>query len=286
MGLSSSVFWHQTSFDGASAILEGRKLLYSYSLETFSCLNTKNGSHSTFQAAFPMISFFNLPMMDLESFLVKTTIEKRPLLDKETGNQVFEQHHITTADGKYGGVILGFKHQWGEFLGLSPVWYRDYFSSSLWSLMASIDDCSLRGIENERYQQLVWNNMAYTKNFVGSLNKYNLSEYRFYDEHEWRVVPNLEDLLAHGIQPYLDEKEYQEYKKTHENSSLIPQLGVTFKWDDIEYIFYSNELIINTILSEVMPQKYLQKIQLMSYKQLLEDCIGVKHHRDDFYEML
>lgn len=253
MGLSSNVFWHQTTKDGAIAIMQNRKINYSYSLETIYGLSAR------VEGAFPMISFFNLPLSDLEGFLTKT--------DPETKAKTYE--------GKYGEFIFGFSNNWGRIVGLSPVWYRDNCSVTMDVLMESVGQHVWGKIKSKEHIDLLWNTMSYTKNFEGDLSKYGLVKYRFYDEHEWRIVPSIEDLKNIGQYPDLNPKEYEEYKKNHKNS-LIDSLSVPFEYSDLRYILYYNEEDFKE-LKKILPQDTLNNITCLSYKQLLEDCIGIRH---------
>lgn len=253
MGLSSNVFWHQTTKEGAIAIMQNRKIMFSYSLETIISWKAR------VEGAFPMISFFNLPLSDLEGFLTKT--------DSKTGKKTYE--------GKYGTFIFGFSNDWGRSVRLSPVWYRDSFSVTMDVLMQSVGQHVWGNIKSKEHIDLLWNTMTYTKNFEGDLSKYGLKTYRFYDEHEWRIVPAMKELTDNGQYPDLNPKEYDTYKKDH-GSSRIDNLYVEFKYSDLRYILYYSEEDFKE-LKKILPQDTLNNITCLSYKQLLEDCIGIRH---------
>lgn len=96
MGLSSNILWHQTDKESFYHILASKQLLYSYSLERII---------PTFKlkpVAFPMISVSDYPL-------------------SEIGNN----------NWAYGNFCIGFRQDWGEKVGFSPVCYCSYGSRSL-----------------------------------------------------------------------------------------------------------------------------------------------------------
>lgn len=90
MGLSSNVIWHQTTFEGLKAIIKDMRFMCSYSLETI------KWKGDCVDIAFPMISFCDIPLADIQEYL-----------------------------DKYGKYTIGFQRSWGKTVRLSPVWYRD-----------------------------------------------------------------------------------------------------------------------------------------------------------------
>ena len=105
-------------------------------------------------------------------------------------------------------------------------------------------------------------------------------KYRFYDEREFRSVPRYKELkkLHPTIQPYLSEKDYQDYKRKHKNT-LIKTLKLSFEWEDIRYIVVKRKQDIKTI-SELL-QNLAPDIhpQIFTTQQILEDVIGCNHNR-------
>ena len=83
------------------------------------------------------------------------------------------------------------------------------------------------------------------------------------------------------IQPYLSEKDYQDYKCKHKNT-LIKTLKLSFEWEDIRYIVVKRKQDIKTI-SELL-QNLAPDIhpQIFTTQQILEDVIGCNHNRQLF----
>lgn len=114
-----------------------------------------------------MISFSNLPLADVQEYF-----------------------------GKYGIYIIALKKQWKMASLPSSVWYRDKQSQTLQNIMDIFEetDYIFNSEFNKREQTLIWDQIAYTKNFEGPLMRRKINCYRFYDEKEFRFVPSPNDL--------------------------------------------------------------------------------------------
>lgn len=252
MGLSTNVLWHQTDFDGLKAILTRRSFTCSYSLETI------KWKGSELIRAFPMVSFCDIPFADMCEYLTN--------LD----DQVI---------GKYGKYTIGMKRSWGRNNGLSPVWYRDKNSISLRiqkEIFEKLKDKPFHDYSDE--EKFLWHVLAHTKNHEGKLKKYAFKSYRFYDEREHRYVPDFDIVISKGYQPSLLEAEYEKYKNEHNELSLIPEIQVQFNIEDIAYILVSNANQIDHI-KKLFEGEDIHGIVIMSYKQVLNDIIGINHNR-------
>ena len=251
MGLSSNIIWHQTNTEGGKAILESKKLLCSYSLETIKW-NT-----AVLTNAFPMISFCDLPIADMSEYL---THNKTGLLS-----------------GKYGEVTIGFKKEFREKNKICPVWYLPNNSNFIKCLMKLRND--FVHMKNEG-GDVLWNSLASIKNIEGSLIKYDFSSYRFYDEKEIRFIPTLETLKALKIRPFLKEKEYDEYKELIKNkfgikAAIIPEIFIEFNYSDIDFILIYDDKEIKSIQKII--NKESNQIKILTYSQVAEDIIGLNH---------
>lgn len=109
MGISSNVFWHQTSFSGYRAILKNQCFRFSYSNEKG--ISNEKGTENTPEYAYPMVSFCHLPLADLAPFV-----------------------------GRYGQYMIGMKNKWATKNGLSPVVYIHDKSALAISLLTDSND--------------------------------------------------------------------------------------------------------------------------------------------------
>ncbi len=243
MGLSSNIIWHQTSFDGLKAILKSKMLCYSYSLETI------NWKSQSIDVAFPMISFCDIPLADLSEYI-----------------------------GKYGNYTIGFKRLWGRENGVSPVWYRDENAETLKIQMDSFKNhMNKDSFKLSANEQQLWQVIANTKNHEGKLLKKKYRKYRFYDEREVRLVPSYKELVFSNIKPFIGKADYEKYK-TNFGNSLIPNMYVTFGYDDIVYIIYSNK---KDSVTKLIMHEDAKHINLLSHRQIMQDVIGLEHNRKE-----
>lgn len=243
MGLSANILWHQTNFDGLKAILESKRFVCSYSLETI------KWKSSSIKRAFPMISFCDLPIIDMLDYL-----------------------------GKYGKYIIGINKKWGNINGISPVWYQESQSSALVNIMKFHK--SLKSLDND-FGTILWNALSNTKNYEGELIKYSFKHYRFYDEREVRYVPPLNILREHNVEAVLTEEEYKQYKLIQKGLSgkevaLIPQIYLEFKYSDISFILISNENQKNKV--KELLGAHADKIVILSFQKIKNDVLGISHN--------
>lgn len=253
MGYSSDILWHQTTKNGFKNILKSSMFKCSYSLES---INWKS-SNRTF--AIPMISFCNLALSDLGEYLCK-----------------------------YGDYTIGMKKSWKFASKTSLVWYRDKNSISLHPLMdyyKKIQKISFLETDSER-EALVWTQLCYTKNYEGPLKRRGIKCYRFFDEFEFRYVPNIDILSSEKVIPILTEDEYIKYKEENRTSVINKEtLGLKFDIEDIEYILVKDKGQIGNV--STILNKYLNKDSnksgrkpiILTYDEVRRNIIGIDHHK-------
>lgn len=265
MGLSSNIIWHQTNYKGLKDIIHDKCFKCSYSLETI-----KWGNH-VLERAFPMISFFDIPLADMRDFL------------RDNQNPI-------KLIGKYGKYTLGLRRSWGKTAKLSPVWYRDSQATSLQIQVNTFNNMDIKLTkEVSKYYEYIWNTMAYTKNYEGKLKKYGFELYRFYDEREMRFVPDVNLLRKKKIKEMMNGDEYDEYKKQNKSALIKDEdLSLPFTIEDIVYILYSSPQHLNdvkqvfekdNIEKDNIEKDNIEKIAFLSYKQVEQDIIGLSHNR-------
>ena len=244
MGLSSNILWHQTTLDGLKGILNEQGFFYSYSLESILSRESKNNLN----VAFPMVSLCDLPFSELNDYIKK-----------------------------YGGYLIGMKRTWGKSNGLAPVWYCDSESTILNAIIDRYNQIEVNIKNGKNFtisREIFLYTLSHIKNYEGQLIAHDFNKYRFYDEREFRSVPRYKELkkLHPTIQPYLSEKDYQDYKRKHKNT-LIKTLKLSFEWEDIRYIVVKRKQDIKTI-SELL-QNLAPDIhpQIFTTQQILEDVV-------------
>lgn len=253
MGLSSNVIWHQTKFHAFKKILNTRQFLCSYSLEKIKW----RGSEIT--VAIPMISFCDLPISDMHEYL--------------------KANNSDELIGKYGDCTIGLKREWAAKLGMSHVWYHDEKSEFLRRTLPNKKDL-LKSLQSTKKHNR-WELISRIKPFMGELESKKFKNYRFYDEKEICYVPKPLELKNKNLINILTQEEYDKYKEDSSNkengSPLIPNIGITFKLSDIDYIFFSNKNYENDI-KWCLKEDY-SHIIFMTYSRVVEEIIGTHHYK-------
>ncbi|MCL6272312.1 abortive infection system antitoxin AbiGi family protein [Sansalvadorimonas sp. 2012CJ34-2] len=161
-------------------------------------------------AAHPMISFCDIPLSDSK------------------------QHF--SAYGKYG---IGLSKDWAKRNGINPVIYIDkdsLFSKSIGNLLKQRRDRKNTNLNREQRTEIL-RLKSYAKNYSGVLERDGKRrEYKFYDEREWRLVPDKEKL--NGQKFSISASEYKKDKDLH--NSKLSDIRVTFTPNDISYIIVKN----------------------------------------------
>lgn len=239
MGLSSNILWHQTDEPGFYKILESKKLFYSYSQERIIPLfNLK-------PVAFPMISVSDYPL-------------------SEIGNNLWA----------YGNYCIGFKQQWGIKVGFSPVCYCSNGSRSL----RQIDLLLQEAIQTDSQKlfglaMFVFAHIKFVQFPLKTRTK-SYSNYRFYDEREWRVVPYITETDQAEVMPFLTEDGYKQYKDAHSGSSRL-DIGVDFQFGDISYVIvekYEDLMKVKALMGD--------SCHIFTKEEIVTDVVGIGHHEE------
>ncbi|GFD72570.1 hypothetical protein KUL113_19900 [Tenacibaculum sp. KUL113] len=218
MAISTNSIIHYTKeLKYLKGILEnGFKVFYCYE----KVLSSKKGyMHSVF----PMISFCDIPLAQVKQ-------------------------HIDS----YGDYGIGLTKDWAKSYGLNPVLYFDkdselinYFRSEFERLN---EKRKKKEIENEDIEHLI-KILSYSKNYEADLTRKDktIKNYRFYDEKEWRYVPN--STILGSAKPFLSEKVYSEDKDKY--NKTLDHITIKFEPEDISYIIVKDESDIKEITQHI-----------------------------------
>lgn len=178
--------------------------------------------------AIPMVSLCDLPFADLGEYL-----------------------------GKYGNFTIGFDRKWGMKQGFNPVWYCEK-ESTIAKQLAQHDSEADKNL------------FSYIKLVEGRLETHGITykNYKFYDEHEVRLVPSEEQMKEEGLR-LLSVEEYDTFKS--ENGSSRTKLSVDFSLKNIKY------LIVRDIRNVKQVQKDYPEIPVFTQYQVKQDFIGTNH---------
>lgn len=211
---TNSIIHYTSSIDTLKLILkEGFKLKY--------CDETLHLDDDSSNAAHPMISFCDIPLSE--------------------SSKHFEA---------YGHFGIGLTKTWAVEKGINPVLYIDkdsLIAKSILELIKARRDSKTNLTTQQK--ALVLKIKSYAKNYSGNLNRKSKTtkNYRFYDEREWRLVPD-KDILG-GISFSVSSTNYQKSKDDY--NAKIDSIRIKFNHSDISYIIVEKTNQIPDIIKSI-----------------------------------
>jgi hypothetical protein len=172
-------------------------------------------------AAHPMISFCDIPLSN--------------------------SYKHFDAYGRYG---IGLSKQWANKLGINPVLYIDK-DSSIGKTLANFIKERRNSATNltEKQRSDILRIKCFAKNYSGRLKRksVDIKDYRYYDEREWRLVPEKTELRGASFSIKLSD-----YKKDKDKyNQKIANLRFTFEASDISYIIVDKTAEILDVISNL-----------------------------------
>ncbi len=159
-------------------------------------------------------------------------------------------NHIAT----YGNYGLGMTKEWGLRKGLNPVIYfnRNSYLANQFSVLTTRPTPAFSQI------------MGYMKPYEGNLyrgGEIKKEDVRFYDEHEWRYVPDSSIMVDNHIGLFLQHHAYMNPEElANANRKLEAEsTRLSFSADDVKYIIVEDEnQIVNMIknLRNIKERRY------------------------------
>jgi len=245
MAISANALFHFTGKKtNLSGILKDGCFIPRFCLEDFRFLNTNNDLYCD-EFAFPMVCFCDLPLSKIGD-------------------------HIKF----YGGYGIGLKKSWGIRKGITPITYLTEKSYLTKHLKTNIKKLMMGEKRKDFPAELI----KYTKPVEGkTLRKGNYEKKNFYDEREWRYIPELID-DREGLL-YKDEY-HDDFIRGGADSDMSWRNRLKFKADDIKYIIvkHENEIIpmagrIRRIKSEKYDADQIELLisRIITSKQIVTD---------------
>ncbi|WP_162604595.1 abortive infection system antitoxin AbiGi family protein [Geomonas edaphica] len=157
--------------------------------------------------------------------------------------------HITKHADVYGGYAIGLSKEWGEEKNISPMMYASATSSSTAAIKESFRHVlkNLQGEPSgpaESYKKigfLLDSFLTYTKPYKGEDSR-TRTEKVFYDEREWRFVPDPEQRTALGLPLGLYKNEFfDDTTREQANAKVAEHFKLSFQPKDIKYIIVNKE---------------------------------------------
>lgn len=165
----------------------------------------------------------------------------------------------------YGSYGLGLSKEWAIGKGISPVLYMTRHTVSLISFLT-------KGVNSK--QERIRSILARMKPYIGEneRNGKQQESYNYYNEREWRYVPNMDDKMDLCLKVKKNTDINDINKKTDDCKYRL-----SFEYSDIRYLFVDSEndrlLLLKTIDEIEMndTQKILLKSKIMTRSQLEGD---------------
>ncbi len=223
MRISSNSLIHITSKESLFKILACKGFLPNYSLEEIIFETQKIPD-----LRFPMVCFCDIPFHLISNHI-----------------KAYCSHNQNSKDDIAYGI--GLKKEWGIKNGLNPVFYLQNKSKISINLFEKLK--AIRENNNESNLQDffdIMNIFAFIKTYEGKNQRFKENSYRYYDEREWRWVPN--NLKFQYLKDEVYSNNPQKYKELLSNNLL------TFDVEDIDYIIINEEKETTEIIEKL--EKY------------------------------
>lgn len=250
--LSPDTLFHFTpSFNNLLGILKNT-FYPRYCYDEFDLID--NDSQQFLEDAIPMVCFCDIPL----SLLTK---------------------HVDTY-GKYG---LGMTKEWGLRKGLNPAIYFNKNSYLAMNFSVLTNDLIWKNTQTAKAFSEI---MGYMKSYEGTLYRDGRTindNVRFYDEHEWRYVPDTSILSSNCIELNIQKHKYMNPKELADaNHKLETETTrLSFNADDIKYIIIEDEDQINKMVKELRGIKG-SRYDKDTVDRLVSRIITVEQIKNDF----
>ena len=215
----------------------------------------------TLDMAVPMVCFCDIPLSQIKD-------------------------HLDT----YGEYAIGMSKEWAMTYGISPVlyYYRDSIVSKIVDGLLNFTSSQAKShndnklMEYEPFKDSM-KLLFFCKSYKGSMwRDGNLIENRlFYNEREWRFLPNLNDLEEMEIPFALFKDNLDDERLMNECNDRISGIKLGFSPKDIKYIIISKEserLQMVHMIEDIKGGDFT----MSDLKELTSKIISVEQVREDF----
>jgi hypothetical protein len=182
--------------------------------------------------------------------------------------------------GKYG---LGLTKAWGIKKGLNPVIYFNKNSHMANRFSVVTNDLIWK---TDLIAQAFYETMLYLKPYEGPLYRGGRcikENIRFYDEHEWRYMPDRNIMNTNNIELSIQANIYRQPEKLADANRKLEtdNTRLSFKADDIKYIIIDKERQINEMINGLRTIKG-RRYDSDTIDRLTSRIITVKQIENDF----
>ena len=215
------------------------------------CLESIEFTEISYDVAFPMVCFCDIPLAQIKN-------------------------HIET----YGYYGIGMKKSWAEKMKLNPILYLRQKSKLTEKISLLFDSAQSKDFDQtdllKKSKREILELLRYVKPYIGDFTRdgKKISDVRFYNEREWRYIPDLPD--EHR---YMTAIQYNDKLTLANANSLLQSFNLSFEPDDIKYIFVNKDSEIPAMVSALkrIKSKYppntveILTSRILTCEQILND---------------
>ncbi|WP_339881414.1 abortive infection system antitoxin AbiGi family protein [uncultured Algoriphagus sp.] len=196
-------------------------------------------------------------------------------------------NHVIT----YGDYAIGLGKDWAIKNGISPVLYlyndsrTNRMLNSLFISSARIDMVKRLIKKDETFQSSLdfMEFLFYCKIYKGDMWRDNklVKKITFYDEREWRYVPNIQDLESINPRLIINKAEHNDFRVKQDYNEQLRKYQLKFTPTDIKYIIIKNEserLEMIRMIEDIKGSDFFMN----DLKVLNSKIISIEQIKDDF----
>jgi hypothetical protein len=186
----------------------------------------------------------------------------------------------------YGSYGVGLKKEWGIRNKLNPIIYANedsLLAHSFGHLARNITDLLSIDTVDSKFSITAYNYvkvLKYFKSYQGDLNRNGelIRNVRFYNEREWRYIPNIDS--DKNIESALSRDEYKNAIKLAQENAKLEKYKLTFKLEDIKYLFVKDESEIYSMVKAI--REINSKYSIEEIDILVSKILTTKQIKEDF----
>jgi len=248
--ISSNTYFHFTKFENLIGILEHNF----YPRYCSECTYTSDGN--TINFSFPIVCFCDIPLSQISN-------------------------HIK----HYGNYGIGLSKEWVLRNRLNPIIYlqkQSYLSKKLELVLnsnwESVNALPIKQLLDDR-DALIYL-LMHIKPYEGmQIRNGNKESIRFYDEREWRYIPDISRLEDEELHLLTEKYSDEQIKRKND---LLKEYPLKFEPNDIKYIIIKSENERKDVIKKISEIKSSKSYSFEDIQLLTSKIITVEQINEDF----
>ena len=191
--------------------------------------------------------------------------------------------NIKNHTDKYGDYGIGLTKAWAHKMRLNPVQYisaDSWFSESFTKINEeALKLCEKGNVNRDDMIESLFTTISYTKLYEGDLPSKGITNYRFYDEREWRFVPKIIHPTSGDLRMLPKDDYLALGGKSEAASKYLDGEILKFEPADIAYLFVKNDKDIQPLIEHI--RKSYSSTKIHGDIEILTTRILTKKQIDD-----